>query len=660
MLLLLASALAACASVPDYREEWFTVPRSALAMCSDPSNFWNNKTGLAVDPFNQTRVSSAQECCDFCANQPSGECGCWTYHQSAHQDGGACFVSKIPVAHESDDAISGMGPYAPPPPPPPKPLPKPNPPLGYQPNFVFVLTDDQDRILGENDYTTIGSLEVMPTLKKRLLGEGSIVENFMVNTPICCPSRTEFFTGRYFHNVGPPGDMDGHCMHVDTSLAGSNATGLFGLMQRAGYQVGLFGKVTNDQGTILKQMVEEEMSTLYIDSPLDYNSFTGDTYYRYWGSNNTQTTEKLDKNNPIFGTDYQSTQIGNRTLRWLEKVAGTENEKPFFAYIGPHAPHYPAQPAPWYEHTFDDKTAPITPNYNLSSPDKANHVAQNPPFIERVQCWENQHFRNRWGTLLSVDDILSDVMDLLDRKGVLDKTFIIYSSDHGYKLGQWRIGTSKQHPYETDIRVPFLIRGPGVKAGGNYTAQISGNVDLTPTMLELAAGKEFVEALDFDGRSMATFLVDGVPSSGQPWRDHFINEYLSVGTYYNDHSSIWQDGKNTTEQCGGDVPQGPGDSKGKCVEQMGVGNGTCYFVDSKFSNNWRQLRINNATMNWNYVEYDPNWTFNKTGIQHAELYDVSADPYQMKNLYKETSAETIDALHEQLEAYFKCKGKSCP
>ena len=88
-------------------------------------------------------------------------------------------------------------------------------------------------------------------------------------------------------------------------------------------------------------------------------------------------------------------------------------------------------------------------------------------------------------------------------------------------------------------------------------------------MLELAAGKQFVEALDFDGRSMATFLVDGVPSSGQPWRDHFINEYLSVGTYYNDHSSIWQDGKNTTEQCGGDVPQGPGDSKGKCVECEG-------------------------------------------------------------------------------------------
>ena len=57
------------------------------------------------------------------------------------------------------------------------------------------------------------------------------------------------------------------------------------------------------------------------------------------------------------------------------------------------------------------------------------------------------------------------MVDKLTAAGVIDKTFIFYSSDHGYKQGQWRVGTSKQHPYETDIRVPFLARGPGIQAG---------------------------------------------------------------------------------------------------------------------------------------------------------------------------------------------------
>ena len=60
-----------------------------------------------------------------------------------------------------------------------------------------------------------------------------------------------------------------------------------------------------------------------------------------------------------------------------------------------------------------------------------------------------------------------------------------------------------------------------------------------------------------------------------------------------------------------------------------MGDGNCYFVDSTHSNNWRELRIRNSTMNWAYVEYDPAWKFVVNDIQHYELYDVTADPYQM-------------------------------
>ena len=70
--------------------------------------------------------------------------------------------------------------------------------------------------------------------------------------------------------------------------------------------------------------------------------------------------------------------------------------------------------------------------------------------------------------MLAVDDLVGAVLQKLAAHSLMERTFVLYTSDHGYKQGQWRIGTSKQHPYETDVRVPFIIRAPGVsKAGGS-------------------------------------------------------------------------------------------------------------------------------------------------------------------------------------------------
>lgn len=247
---------------------------------------------------------------------------------------------------------------------------------------------------------------------------------------------------------------------------------------------------------------------------------------------------------------------------------------------------------------------------------------------------------------------------------------MVFTSDHGYKQGQWRIGTSKQHPYETDIRVPFIIRGPGIPRGANHTRQLAGNIDLLPTLLELAAGAEYVAAVAPDGRSMASFLLPTHARTrsvaDRPWRDAFLNEYLSVGTYWNDHSTCWANGSQTLDECGGPMPRGPGPNQpSTCHEASGVGTGNCYFVDSTHSNSWRQLRVLNATHNLNYIEYDSQWLFDATGptgagLQHYELYDVASDPYQMHNLYLSTTNSTRAALHTQLATFYACRGVTCP
>ena len=366
--------------VPDYAEEWLT----PISVCSDQIF---HGTGVAVNPFNSTKTSTFSECCTFCHSQTRQHCAAWTWHKT----GGTCYVADRSIPHASSDAISGSLPA-----PPPTPLPKPKPPLGYQPNFVFILTDDQDRYLGPEGYDSLGSLHAMPQLRKHLMDGGSLVENFYVNTPICCPSRTESFTGRYFHNVGPP-RSPGSCMHADTKQAWNNVTGLFGLLTRVGYNTGVFGKVTNDQGPALTALAASGSAT-YIDSPIDYNNYDGRPYFRRFDNGST-STETLDPKAPAFGTTYQTTQIGNRTLRWLH--GAIDDPRPFFAYVGPHAPHFPAEPAPWHRKAFAALAAPRTPNYNLSDAGKAQHVRQNPPLTALAKCWEDQHFRDRWGCALA-------------------------------------------------------------------------------------------------------------------------------------------------------------------------------------------------------------------------------------------------------------------
>ena len=214
---------------------------------------------------------------------------------------------------------------------------------------------------------------------------------------------------------------------------------------------------------------------------------------------------------------------------------------------------------------------------------------------------------------------------------------------------------------ETDIHVPFLFNGPGI-AQGAVLPHMSGNIDIMPTILDLAGGPSAVPGF-VDGKSMLPFLLPAVGEArgfkDSEWRDYFLVEYKSVGTYFNDHSNC-----AGTPQCadGQGMPRSPhGSGGGKCVESNVTGGGNCYFVDSTHSNSWRLLRINNADENIAYVEYDPAYAWETTnamgsGLQYYELYDVAQDPYQMTNLYGSANVTTKTRLHTLMVKYYACSG----
>ncbi|ETO22564.1 extracellular sulfatase Sulf-1 precursor [Reticulomyxa filosa] len=233
-----------------------------------------------------------------------------------------------------------------------------------RPNFIFLLTDDQD--------LTLGSIDVMPNLHQLVIHEGITFNNAFVATPICCPSRTETMSGKYFHNVAQP---EGGCMHASAINFTFANYSMFPLFQSNGYQTAMFGKLHNDVsfwcGTSPPIVHGFDRIFAFCNQPNFYDPMFCDSYYNnifvheYVHKHTSCTlhfffiTKKkkiiiiikneryLDKypngtyqltNYTLSPSLYQTSMIGNATLAWLESLADVD--APFLAWIGPHAPHY--------------------------------------------------------------------------------------------------------------------------------------------------------------------------------------------------------------------------------------------------------------------------------------------------------------------------------
>ena len=126
---------------------------------------------------------------------------------------------------------------------------------------------------------------------------------------------------------------------------------------------------------------------------------------------------------------------------------GGKTHPPFYAWIGPHAPHLPSTPAPWYiDHPIGLLPAPReawSPPYNFSGFDHHPLVARQPILDDADAAAIDQEYSLRMRSLLSVDDIVVALHEMLVEYGEWDNTYVVFSSDHGYSLGQFRLPTHK-------------------------------------------------------------------------------------------------------------------------------------------------------------------------------------------------------------------------
>ncbi|XP_053383354.1 extracellular sulfatase Sulf-1-like isoform X2 [Mercenaria mercenaria] len=284
----------------------------------------------------------------------------------------------------------------------------------------------------------------------------------------------------------------------------------------AGYRTGYFGKYLNEyNGTYIPPGWREWVG-------LCKNS----QYYNYTLNFNGQKVKHDDN----YYQDYFTDLIANDSITFLKQSKQYFPTKPVMMMLSVPAPHGPEDAAPQYQHMFENNTLHRTPSWNyMNNSDKQWLLQRMKPLVPIAEKFTDMLQRKRLQTLQSVDSLVEKVHYELRLLGELDNTYIIYTSDHGYHLGQYGIVKGKALPYDFDTRVPLFIRGPGILRDTKIPNMV-GNVDLAPTILDMA-GIAIPEHMD--GRSLMklikmhkiTLNLEGdFVETRRPWRDSFLIE----------------------------------------------------------------------------------------------------------------------------------------
>jgi arylsulfatase A-like enzyme len=453
-------------------------------------------------------------------------------------------------------------------------------PLGGRPNIVLILTDDLD----------VGPITYMPVLQAQLVRRGLTFGNSFVVEPVCAPSRASLLTGRYVHNHKllanrPP--VGGYKRFPENGNEDANI-GIW--MQTAGYRTGLIGKYLNRYPT---QAEPNHVPKGWTDW---HALFFPESYWEFRMNENGKVAE-LGKTDDEYQTDVLTT----KALEFL----GTSDPRPFFLYLAPFAPHAPAEPAQRHESAFPGMKAPRPPSYNEEDvSDKPTWVRNMPRMDQETIDKSDDWYRRRVQTMLAVDEMIGRVLQSLEAHGQLGRTYVIFTSDNGFHLGEHRLDHGKGDAYEESIRVPLIVRGPGVPEG-HTVEHLAVNIDLAPTFVSLAGGT--IPPV-VDGRSLVP-LLGAQPLPAKEWRQDVLIEQFEDGRAHGSGS-----GDNEED---GTLPE------------------------------YAALR----TVGHTYVEYT------KTG--ERELYDIRKDPYQLQNMMNTAPAELVQHLSGRLSRLKVCAGASC-
>jgi arylsulfatase A-like enzyme len=451
-------------------------------------------------------------------------------------------------------------------------------PAAQAPNIVLILTDDEDW----------KAHEYLPQVRRLLEERGATFSNYFVGYSLCCPSRSSILRGQYAHNTGVLGNHPPDGGFERFYRQGLEESTLATWLQQRGYYTALAGKYLNGYGS-------GKFAGGVSHVPPGWTDWFGlvdpSSYFNYRISDDGRAVAFGHAN-----ADYLTDVLRRHAIAVIR--AARTAHRPLFLYLAPKAPHLPAEPAPRHRDLFANAELPRGTAFDEDDVSDKPAPVRNRPHLGPFELLHMQTvYRNRLRSLQAVDEMVAAIVEELRATGELDNTYILYTSDNGWHMGEHRLGPGKNTPYEEDIRVPLVIRGPGI-APGTVISQLALNSDLAPTIAELAGAQ--VPAF-VDGRSL-TPLWRNPPAT---WR-----QCLLV-----------QRGTNSAAQADeGDELHAPWGFHALRTEQ---------YLYAAWSNGDR------------------------------ELYDVLADPAELRNLAATADPVLLGEIAGRLDALATCRGEAC-
>jgi N-acetylglucosamine-6-sulfatase len=373
-----------------------------------------------------------------------------------------------------------------------------------RPNIVFILIDD----LCSTGLSCMGHPFLQTPNIDRIANEGVKFENAFVTISLCSPSRACFLTGTYahVHNVrtNEANDYDPRLRSFPQILQGH------------GYETGYVGK-------------------WHMEPKADPRP--GFDYWLSFGGQGQHIDPELNENGTDFKAEgYMTDILTDYATRWLDR----DRERPFCLYLSHKAIHGPFTPAERHKDAFAGVEIPEPPSFRDTFKGKPEWIRAGFVRGARREQWlanrdkpipaelepgvwdpKAENRLNYYRMMLSVDESVGQVLSTLEKLGVLDETVVMFTSDNGYFQGEHRRG-DKRLMYEESIRIPLLVRFPGVAQVGATPDEMVLNIDVAPTLLDLAG----VEPPDvMQGMSFRPLLE----SRRVDWRESWLYEYFQEG-----------------------------------------------------------------------------------------------------------------------------------
>ena len=461
-----------------------------------------------------------------------------------------------------------------------------------RPNIVVLMTDDE----------TVQDMGVMPRTRALLGVRGVTFARSYVSYPVCCPSRATFFSGQYAHNHGVMG------LYPPTGgYARFNRwNALPEWLQHAGYATAHIGKYMNGYGTQVRADVPPGWT--------EWHGAVDGSTYRMWGYTLDENGRRRTYGSPFVEDPrlYQTDVYKRKAVDFIKRQASAR--RPFFLSVAFLAPHHESasirsvtgklvRPAPRDAGSLTDLSLEPTRAFDESD------LTDKPEFLRRAPLGIGvmdriaEHFLQRQRSLLAVDDAVQAIVDALRDNGELGNTYILFTSDNGYMQGEHDVPSGKMLPYDPSTQVPLLVRGPGIPSG-RVSRELVGNIDLAPTILEVARARA---GLAVDGRSLIPFALHPERRS----RRALLHE--TGGLRY--------------------VPVRDQDQDGAPAVRRIL--------------SYRAVRTNR----WLYIEY-------RDGAR--ELYDLARDPNELNSHYPDPRYRPVRrTLHGLLGRLAHCRAATC-